>query len=145
MLKKIAILSLSLGILGATSANAGPYEDCLKDASDRLQSTDFEVSLCARAESARLLKEVQKVYTKIADDTFYKSWNKGNGMYKGNVRDTYNAWLVYRNKYCDLLAFAGKGIVGTEDSIREECRVKLTTDQLDAVNGIILTQLTDPE
>lgn len=142
MLKKIAILSLSLGILGATSANAGQFEDCLKDASDRQQSTDFEVSLCMKAETARLLKEVQQVYNKVANDTFFAAWNKGNGMYKGNVRDTYNAWLVYRNNFCDLIAVASKNAGGTEESNREDCRLKLTQEQLDSINGVMTAKET---
>ena len=54
----------------------------------------------------RLLTEIQKVYTKIANDKYYSKWNNGNGMFKGRVRDTYNAWLVYRNNYCDMYAEA---------------------------------------
>ena len=66
-------------------------------------------------------------------------------MFKGRVRDTYNAWLVYRNNYCDMYAEAAKNTGGSEAYNREQCRKKLTEEQLDAINSVIHAQQSDPE
>lgn len=64
---------------------------------------------------------------------------------KGVSADTYNAWLVYRNNYCDMYAEAAKNTGGSEAYNREQCRKKLTEEQLDAINNVIHAQQSDPE
>ena len=98
MIKRAAVLLVGAGcFLGAAAVSATPYDDCVKNLAktkvDNMLSDD-DHAICLKQESARLLAEVQKVYTQIANDKAYSSWNKGNGMFKGRVRDTYNAWLV---------------------------------------------------
>ncbi|MBD9240576.1 MAG: DUF1311 domain-containing protein, partial [Alphaproteobacteria bacterium] len=133
MIKRAAVLLVGAGcFFGAAAVSATPYDDCIRDFAKQGPTGDYEYSVCMKQEAARLLTEIQKVYTKIANDKYYSKWNNGNGMFKGRVRDTYNAWLVYRNNYCDMYAEAAKNTGGSEAYNREQCRKKLTEEQLDA-------------
>lgn len=145
MFKKAVVLGLTLSFLGIIAVKASEYDDCLKDLSgiDKKILGNYEYSICLKQEAARLLKEVQKEYTKLSVDKHYQAWNSGNEMFKGRLRDTYNAWLVYRNDYCDLLGFASKHDKGSEDFYRETCRVKLTADQLEAIKSVKDAELTE--
>ena len=146
MIKRAAVLLVGAGcFFGAAAVSATPYDDCIRDFAKQGPTGDYEYSVCMKQEAARLLTEIQKVYTKIANDKYYSKWNNGNGMFKGRVRDTYNAWLVYRNNYCDMYAESAKNTGGSEAYNREQCRKKLTEEQLDAINNIIHAQQSDPE
>lgn len=146
MFKKAVVLGLTLSFLGMTAVKASEYDDCLKDFnSQKKEIGDFEYAICMKQEAARILKKIQKKYTLLANDSFYTKWNGGNGMFKGRIRDTYNAWLVYRNNYCDLLAEASKNAGGYEGYHRENCKINLGKEQLDALEGIVNAQLSDPE
>ena len=146
MIKRAAVLLVGAGcFLGAAAVSATPYDDCIKDFAKQGPTGDYEYSVCMKQEAARLLTEIQKVYTKIANDKYYSKWNNGNGMFKGRVRDTYNAWLVYRNNYCGMYAEGAKNSGGSEAYNRGQCRKKLTEEQLDAINNVIHAQQSDPE
>ena len=146
MLKRVAVLLIGFGcFVGATAAKATLYDDCIKDFAKQGQTGDYEYSICMKQETARLLTEIQKVYTKIANDKYYTKWNNGNGIFKGRVRDTYNAWLVYRNNYCDMYAEAAKDTGGSEDYNREQCRKRLTENQLEDINNVLNAQQNDPD
>ena len=149
MIKRAAVLLVGAGcFLGAAAVSATPFDDCVKNLAktkvDNMLSDD-DHAICLKQESARLLAEVQKVYTQIANDKAYSSWNKGNGMFKGRVRDTYNAWLVYRNNYCSLLEFAAQGKGVSNAFVREQCLMQLTEEQLEDVNKIISAYHNDPD
>lgn len=131
--------------LGVSFAPANPFDDCVRSMEKLGPVRDAEYAICMKKESARLLTEVQKVYTQIANDKYFAAWNNGNGMFKGRVRDTYNAWLVYRNSYCDLFAEASKDTGGSMDYNREQCLMDMTKQQLEVVNNVIAAKLNDPE
>lgn len=126
-------------------AKSNPFDDCVRSMEKLGPVGDYEYAICMKKESARLLTEVQKLYTQIANDKYYATWNNGNGMFKGRVRDTYNAWLVYRNNYCDLLTEASKHTGGSDDYNREQCLMELTKQQLEAVQNVLSAQRNDPE
>lgn len=133
---KFTSVVLGLSMFFALPAMADEYDDCMKDVSKN-KGGDFEIAVCMKQQAAKLLKDVQTEYTTIANMKFFQKWNNGNGMFKGNIRDTYNAWLVYRNKYCDLYALATTERSGTEDYNREKCKMDMTEDQLAYVRTII--------
>ncbi len=151
MLKPVAIgffcvsCLFSGNALSASFAKSNPFDECVRSMEKVGPVGDAEYAICMKKESARLLSEVQKVYTEIANDKYYASWNNGNGMFKGRVRDTYNAWLVYRNSYCDLLAEASKESGGSEDYNREQCRMDMTKRQLEEIQNVIHARQNDPE
>lgn len=149
MIKKAAVLLVGAGcFFGAAIVSATPYEDCVKNLAktkvDNMLSDD-EHAICLKQESARLLSEIQKVYINIANDKAYSSWNNGNGMLKGRIRDTYNAWLVYRNNYCSLLEFAAHEKGGSDAFNREQCLMLLAEEQLENINKIISAYYNDPD
>ena len=129
----------------ASFAKSNPFDECVRAMEKTGSVGDYEYAICMKKESARLLAEIQKIYTQIANDKAYASWNNGNGMFKGRVRDTYNAWLVYRNNYCDLLTEASKNSGGSDDYNREQCLMDLTQRQLQMIQNVIDAPKNDPE
>ncbi len=133
MLKKLGILAAA-AVVFSSPAFADAYTDCMKSAS--VKGSDFEIALCMKAEADRVLKQVQAEYTQLAADKDFEKWNNGNGMFKGNLRDMYAAWLNYRDKYCSLYAYAAERYAGSEDYNREKCRMDLTKEQLAYITAI---------
>lgn len=133
---KITSVVLGLSMFFALPTMADEYDDCLKEVS-RTKGGDFELAICMKTKTAKVLKQVQAEYTTIANMKDFQEWNNGNGMYKGNIRDTYNAWLVYRNKYCDMYAIANKEITEYIDYYREKCKMDLTDEQLIYIQAVI--------
>ena len=65
MIKRAAVLLVGAGcFLGAAAVSATPYDDCIKDFAKQGPTGDYEYSVCMKQEAARLLTEIQKVYTK---------------------------------------------------------------------------------
>ena len=142
----VCVFCLAAGnALSANFAPANPFDECVRAMEKTGSVGDYEYAICMKKESARLLAEIQKIYTQIANDKAYASWNNGNGMFKGRVRDTYNAWLVYRNNYCDLLTEASKNSGGSDDYNREQCLMDLTQRQLQMIQNVIDAPKNDPE
>lgn len=136
MNKKLTSVVLGLSMIFAVPAMADEYEDCLKEVS-KSKGGDFELAVCMKAKTDNVLKQVQKEYTTVANMKEFQEWNNGNGMFKGNVRDTYNAWLVHRNKYCDMYAISAKNRAGSDEYNSERCKLDLTNEQLAYIQAII--------
>lgn len=141
MNKKLTSVVLGLCMIFAVPAMADEYEDCLKEVS-RTKGGNFELAICMKAKTDKVLKQVQKEYTTVANMKEFQEWNNGNGMFKGNVRDTYNAWLVHRNKYCDMYAISQKEITDYIDYYREKCKMDLTDEQLIYIQAVIRNTVT---
>ncbi len=132
MIKKIFTL-LAL-VTAATAAHATPeYDACYQKAAD-----DNAVALCMKAENTRLLKEVQQIYLNLSKLEDIKKWNNGNGLLSGNLKDMYNSWLAYRNRYCSLYVVASKNTFGSSSFDRERCLLSFTNEHLELIKTIIV-------
>ena len=78
MIKRAAVLLVgAVCFFGAAAVSATPYDDCIKDFAKQGPTGDYEYSVCMKQEAARLLTEIQKVYTKIANDKHAAYFNEG--------------------------------------------------------------------
>lgn len=134
MIKKFVVLSALCFFSAGNAFAASPeYDACYQKA-----QTDNEVALCMKAENARLLKEIQQIYANLAKHNKIKPWNKGNGLVNGNLRDMYNSWLAYRNRYCSLYETASEGGFGGASFNRERCLLSFTNDHYEMIQSIIV-------
>lgn len=99
------------------------YDNCVAQAYD-----DDAIALCMKANTARLMKKIQEDYIFLSEDPISKEWNKGNGLKSGNLRDMYNSWLAYRNRYCSLYMAANVNGYGSDNYHREACILEMTKD-----------------
>ena len=82
-----------------SSARAGEeYARCL----DLNYQTDTGLLKCAEDETARLSSELDKRYDIIANHKFFRPWNDDIHSFA----ELKNAWLKYRNDYCNLLGYS---------------------------------------
>lgn len=132
MFKKI-ITAFCFCLISAAAGASAEYDACYSKAKD-----DNQVALCMKAENARLLKEVQQIYLNIANNSQTKSWNKGNGLISGNLKDMYNSWLAYRNRYCSLYVVASEHMPGSSSYDREKCLLSFTNEHLELMKTIII-------
>ena len=116
------------------------YNACYERARD-----DTEVSLCMKAETQRVLTDIQEVYTNLANHPEIKTWNDGNGLISGNLKEMYNGWLAYREKYCSLFQYASRYTFGSEAFDFERCTLELTLDHYQLVKAAIVNANTGPE
>ncbi len=124
-----ALLLLSTGPAWATDE----YDTCYQAAQD-----DNELALCMKAETSRFLKEIQTIYLNVSKNSRIKTWNNGNGLIQGNLKDMYNSWLAYRNRYCSLYVVASENMPGGTSYDRERCLLSMTNEHLELMKTIIL-------
>lgn len=133
MIKKL--LATAVVCLFSINASASDeYDACYSQAID-----DEAVALCMKAETARLMKEIQQTYLELSKNPQTKDWNKGDGLKNGNLRDMYNSWLAYRNRLCSLNAVATENMYGSTDYHRESCFLELTSDHQKILESILLS------
>ena len=139
MLKKICFAAL-ICLISKASFATKEYDACYKTA-----QTDDEVALCMKAETARLIKDIQSIYLTLSTHDQTKAWNNGNGLSSGNLKDMYNHWIAYRNRYCYLFQKASENVFGTPDFHKERCLLNLTTDHLDLMRAVLINANTGSE
>lgn len=129
------LLAFSLGLFCIESAKAqtlantsSPYEQCLEIAA----GNNIKMTTCTVNEANRILKILEGKYEQMANSAQYKSWNQGAGMFNGNFKDLYSAWLQYRDKYCSLYGFSTSPDENPGDIAQlsgAECILELTKRQ----------------
>lgn len=132
MLKKLFALLLLTTVTTPAYATA-EYDACYQKARN-----DNEVALCMKAENTRLLREVQQIYLNLSKQQAIKKWNNGNGLISGNLKDMYNSWLAYRNRYCSLYVVASQNTFGGESFDRERCLLSFTNDHYELIKTVII-------
>lgn len=132
MFKKI-LFTFSLSILPTFVWATPEYDACYNKAQD-----DDQVALCMKAETLRLMKTLQEVYINVSKNEQTASWNQGNGLISGNLKEMYDSWLNYRNKYCSLFTLASEHMFGSENFDRERCLLNITNDHLELMKTIII-------
>jgi len=132
MLKKMLLAAVFIS-LPLTAFATPEYDACYEKAKD-----DDEVALCMKAETARLMKDIQEVYLNVSKNKQTADWNNGNGLLSGNLKNMYNNWIAYRDKYCSLFTKASEYTFGSESFDRERCLLNLTLDHLELMQNVIL-------
>ena len=140
-MKKI-MLPLILCIISfkAYAVDTTAYDACYKSAKD-----DDEVALCMKAQTARVLKVIQEIYQNIAKHPDLAKWNNGTGLISGNLKDMYNHWVNYRNRYCSLYKVANKNNFGSENFHYERCLLSMTQRHYENIHSIIIDANTGGE
>lgn len=110
-------------------ANAtSSYEQCLNAA----DGNNIKMTTCTVNEADRILKILQGKYEQMANSEQFKTWNQGAGMFNGNFKDLYSAWLQYRDKYCSLYGYsmsADDAVGNIAQLTGAECVLELTKRQ----------------
>ncbi len=133
--KSLVILAF---LIAPRMALATPeYDACYQKAQN-----DDQVALCMKAETLRLMKSIQEAYINVSKHEQTASWNKGNGLISGNLKDMYDSWLNYRNKYCSLFTLASEHMFGTESFDQERCLLNMTNDHLELMKTILINAST---
>lgn len=128
-------------ILLSFEAYAGSeFESCQTKAKD-----DTQIGLCMKAETARLLKEIQEIYLNMSKNEFGAKWNKGNGLVKGNLKDMYDSWLAYRNRFCSLFEAVSVANIGSRTYNRERCFLNLTNDHFELMKSAMISAVSGGE
>ena len=115
------------------------------DACEARATDENQLALCMKAETARLLKETQEIYLNLSKNEYGAAWNKGNGLASGNLKDMYNSWLAYRNRYCSLFVAVSEGGIGSETFNKERCLLNLTNDNYELMKTAIVTAVSGGE
>lgn len=132
MLKKISAVMLMCFICTNVKAASPEYEQCYAKA-----QTDNEVALCLKAENTRMLRQIQQIYLNLTKNEITNKWNNGNGLVSGNLKDMYNSWLAYRNRYCSLYQTASQNTFGGADFNKEKCIFSFNGDHLKLIQEVI--------
>ncbi len=99
---KKTIIAIIASILFSFSAKADYQDDCINKYRNSIGVDPFV--FCPLDESKKLMLDVDKYYMELSELEMLKSWNNGNKMTSGNFKDLKEAWTLYRNKMCSLVA-----------------------------------------
>ena len=132
MFRKILFAALLVSLPKFALADK-EYDDCYLKAAD-----DNQVALCMKAETARLLKNLQNVYEELSKHPQTSEWNNGNGLIKGNLKDMFDNWLGYRNRFCSLFVQASENTFGSQSFDKERCLLELTKNHYDLMDQVLI-------
>ena len=116
------------------------YDACYRKAAD-----DNGVALCMKAETARIMKDIQEVYVNLSKNPRTAPWNKGNGLISGNLKDMYDHFIAYRNRFCSLFVVASEENFGSSSYDKERCLLQLTNDHYELILQTIVNANTGSE
>lgn len=135
MKNKIGICALVIMLATGTQVSAKePVYDCI-NASDK---SDDGYSKCYLAETKRLSEEIKQKYNKLAENPQLTQWNNGNGMFKGNLKDMFDSWIAFRNRFCSLSGISGNHYNGESKTFHQsDCLYQLSKEHNDQLDGII--------
>lgn len=108
--------------------SAASYEKCLENAA----GNNIKMTTCTVNETTRIVKILEGKYEQMANSEQFKDWNRGAGMFNGNFKDLYSAWLQYRDKYCSLYGYsmsADMDVGNIAQLTGAECILELTKRQ----------------
>lgn len=97
----MTLFSTSAQAQSLANTNAS-YDQCLEAA----EGNNIKMTTCTVNETARIVKILEGKYEQMANSEQFKDWNRGAGMFNGNFKDLYSAWLQYRDKYCSLYGYS---------------------------------------
>ena len=137
MFKKLFLIVLPYLVSVSANAASPEYEDCYGKAQD-----DNAVALCLKEENTRTLKQIQQIYLNLSKNEITGKWNNGNGLISGNLKDMYNSWLGYRNRYCSLYQTAMQNNFGSTSFNREKCLYSFNEDHLKLMQNVIVNANT---
>lgn len=109
------------------------YEACYKAALNNQQ-----LETCMKAETTRLFQQIQQNYFALSQNEQTSVWNNGNGLIAGNLKDTYEYWLSYRDNFCTFFADTFNSRLGNKSVWNETCLLNLTADQNTSLETVLL-------
>ncbi len=136
MNKKLGACCLSVMLAFSASVRADVVDDCINN-SDK---SDEAYSRCWLDEAKRLSAEIKDKYEQLAANKLASEWNKGNGMFKGNLKDMYDSWVAYRNRFCSLSGVAGHYETGESKAFHQSlCLMDLSKKHNQELSGLLST------
>lgn len=133
-------LSMMENLLSDKKSSAGQlknpspsYEECYKKALNNQQ-----LESCMKTETERLFALVKQNYSDLSQNPQTSPWNNGSGLMSGNLKDTYEYWLDYRDKFCALYAEILNARLGNKPIWEETCLLNLTADQNESLETVLL-------
>ena len=109
------------------------YEECHKKALNNQQ-----LEACMKTETERLFRQVQENYFALSENPQTSVWNNGSGLMSGNLKDTYEYWLSYRNRFCAFYADTLSKMLSNKSVWQETCLLNLTADQNKSLETVLL-------
>lgn len=136
MNKKFGGCCMAVSLLFSVAVQAAEVDDCINNSN----SSDEAYSRCWLDEAKRLNTEIKNKYEQLASNKLAAEWNKGNGMFKGNLKDMYDSWVAYRNRFCSLSGVAGHYETSESKAFHQSlCLVNLSKKHNQELDGLLST------
>ena len=106
---------------------------------------DDALAECMAKENLRVEKLIDYAYQSLANDEMFNAWNKGSGMFRGNLKNLYDDWRKYRDEYCSLYAFSMEGYLGTSYYNTQRCLLDLARQHYDYIKILQENKKSTPD
>ena len=129
-MKKFTWLLLGCFCISSNVYASDEYTRCL----DLNYKTDQGLAKCANDEVNRIMVELDKRYSVVAQHKYFRPWNNASHSFN----DLKSAWIKYRDDYCNVLGYSVNQDNGTQGLISEaRCRLSETFRFRDAVEDLV--------
>lgn len=145
MLKKIFLIS-SFILFQANAVNAQTFNSLKPQSStDKFDACmtaagkigDDELAKCLNDRVKELMLEIKEVYEYTVAKEVFKKWNNGSEMRSGNMRDMFDSWIAYRDKYCSVYTVSMEEYMGTNNYNLADCLHDMTEDHLMRIKKLV--------
>lgn len=136
MNKKFGGCCMAVSLLFSVAVQAAEVDDCINNSN----SSDEAYSPVLAGRSQAFEYGNQNKYEQLASNKLAAEWNKGNGMFKGNLKDMYDSWVAYRNRFCSLSGVAGHYETSESKAFHQSlCLVNLSKKHNQELDGLLST------
>lgn len=119
---KVLFSCVCSAALWANLAFADTYQSCLDNAQD-----DYALINCTNQEAARILRTVNSKLATMASNPYFAGWDNPNLPAAKNFQNFLDQWVIFRTRYCTLLAYTqsqGKGTIAALNDA--QCSLDMT-------------------
>ncbi len=116
------------------SSIAFSYDKCIEG---NVHNDDDYAAKCREAEVKKLDAQIQKIYLGLLKKEGVKKWNNGNGMFRGNLKNTDDSFMAFRNNYCSFYNAAMHEQSTSKEFMRQDCRLSMTRQYLSQIISVL--------
>lgn len=130
---KILFSSFCALALSANAVAADSYQSCLDKAQD-----DYALIDCTNQEAARILRTVNSKLAAMAANPYFSGWDNPNLPTAKNFQNFLDQWVIFRTRYCTLLAYTqsqGKGTIAALNDA--QCSLDMTKRLKQDIDAVV--------
>lgn len=110
------------------------FNDCMDKAG---KIGDSAIAVCYNTETEKVLLQIKDIYEAATKNKAIASWSGGAGMQSGNLRNLFENWLNYRNRFCSFYTVGNSEYLGSGEYNNAKCLWEVSQNHLIEMTNVV--------